>query len=63
MSAEAALEQIRLGRGTQFDPAVVAALCDAVHAGDAGVDLLPGGPSGDELDAWSPVLPADQRQS
>jgi diguanylate cyclase (GGDEF)-like protein len=63
MSAEAALEQIRLGRGTQFDPAVVAALCDAVHAGDAGVHLLPGGPSGDELDAWSPVLPADQRQS
>jgi diguanylate cyclase (GGDEF)-like protein len=52
MVSEEALEQIRIGRGTQFDPAVVSALCDAVRAGE----------SEDELAAWSPTVPVDQRQ-
>ena len=56
MTREEALQQIRLGRGTQFDPAVVGALCDAVRAGDAereDVARL----TADELDAWSPKVP------
>jgi two-component system cell cycle response regulator len=59
MTAEDALEQIRLGRGSQFDPAVVAALCDAVHAGEAGATTRADEPGGDELAAWSPTLPQD----
>jgi putative nucleotidyltransferase with HDIG domain len=56
MSHEGALEQIRAGRGTQFDPSVVAALCDAVREGDAErgeVARL----TADDLDAWTPTLP------
>jgi diguanylate cyclase (GGDEF)-like protein len=62
MTSEEALEQIRRGRGTQFDPSVVAALCDAVEAGEAEGEKLPGLPSVDELAAWSPTLPVDERQ-
>jgi HD-GYP domain-containing protein (c-di-GMP phosphodiesterase class II) len=56
MSEDAALEQIRAGCGVQFDPAVVAALCDAVREGDADraeITRL----TADDLDAWNPHLP------
>jgi putative nucleotidyltransferase with HDIG domain len=62
MSREDALEQIRRGRGTQFDPAVVAALCDAVTAGEDIGQPLPGLPTVDELAEWSPGLPVDARE-
>jgi two-component system cell cycle response regulator len=52
MTVEAALEEIRRGRGTQFDPAVVAALCDAVRAGES--------EDAEDLAAWSPLVPLDQ---
>jgi HD-GYP domain-containing protein (c-di-GMP phosphodiesterase class II) len=56
LSNDEALAQIRLGRGAQFDPAVVAALCDAVRDGDAEREevarLTP-----DDLAAWTPRLP------
>jgi diguanylate cyclase (GGDEF)-like protein len=56
MARDDALDQIRRGRGAQFDPAVVAALCDAVHAGDTErCDPLPGVPA--DLDLWSPAVP------
>ena len=61
MPREEALDQIRRGRGTQFDPAVVAALCDAVNAGEERAAPLPGLPSFDELTEWSPAVPADER--
>ena len=58
MGPEEALEQIRAGRGTQFDPSVVAALCDAVRAGDhegeQAARLTP-----DDLAAWTPSVPLD----
>ena len=54
-----ALEQIRAGRGTQFDPAVVAALCDAVHAGEDQGEPLPGLPTADDLAEWTPAVPSD----
>ena len=57
MTREQALDQIRMGRGTQFDPAVVAALCDAVNAGEDTPAELPGLPSVDDLAQWSPVVP------
>ena len=61
MSREDALEQVRRGRGTQFDPTVVAALCDAVTAGeDIGAEL-PGLPDVDELAEWAPQMPAAER--
>jgi two-component system cell cycle response regulator len=50
-----ALEQIRAGRGTQFDPAVVAALCDCVREGDAEREVVTR-LTADELAAWSPSL-------
>jgi diguanylate cyclase (GGDEF)-like protein len=59
MSREQALDQIRRGRGTQFDPAVVSALCDAVRAGEDRDTELPGLPSIDELAEWTPALPDD----
>ncbi|HEX8745255.1 MAG TPA: diguanylate cyclase [Thermoleophilaceae bacterium] len=59
MSRDDALEQIRRGRGTQFDPAVVAALCDAVRADEAAAGPEPAGPRLDELAAWTPSLPED----
>ena len=58
MTREEALDQIRRGRGTQFDPAVVAALCDAVRAGEDQAAPLPGLPSPDDLAEWTPVVPA-----
>ena len=57
MSREEALEQIRHGRGTQFDPAVVAALCDAVTAREDIGEELPGLPTPDELAEWAPRMP------
>jgi diguanylate cyclase (GGDEF)-like protein len=56
MSQEDALAQIRAGRGAQFDPAVVAALCDAVRAGDAERADFPR-LTVDDLEAWNPRLP------
>jgi diguanylate cyclase (GGDEF)-like protein len=53
MEPEEALEQIRRGRGTQFDPAVVAALCDAVRGGDDERETVPS-LSPDELGLWTP---------
>jgi two-component system cell cycle response regulator len=61
MSREDALEQIRRGRGTQFDPAVVAAICDAVSAGEDLGEKLPGLPLADELAEWAPVPPRARR--
>ncbi|MDQ3934451.1 MAG: diguanylate cyclase [Actinomycetota bacterium] len=55
-----ALEQIRRGRGAEFDPSVVAALCDAVRAGDADGDR-PAPVSADDLAGWSPSLPERAR--
>ena len=66
LEPEEALDRIREGRGTQFDPAVVAALCDAVRAGDADVPAPAadrGEPAGGELDAWNPLLPAEIRRA
>ena len=60
MTSEAALEQIRLGRGTQFDPSVVAALCDAVRARDHEREEEVARLTPDDLDAWTPRLPADE---
>jgi diguanylate cyclase (GGDEF)-like protein len=57
MTREAALDQIRRGRGTQFDPAVVSALCDAVRAGEDEAAELPGLPAVDELAEWAPFVP------
>ena len=59
MSREAALDQIRRGRGTQFDAAVVSALCDAVRAGEDRATTLPGLPAADELAEWTPVPPVE----
>ena len=60
MTREQALDQIRRGRGTQFDPAVVAALCDAVNAGEDEADELPGLPSPDDLAEWTPAVPSSE---
>jgi two-component system, cell cycle response regulator len=57
LTEEEALEQIRQGRGTQFDPAVVAALCDSVRAGDAEGQQVTRLSAGD-LDEWNPAVPA-----
>jgi two-component system cell cycle response regulator len=61
--SEAALQEIRRGRGTQFDPAVVAALCDAVRSGELDGAELPGVPTPDDLAEWMPVVPEDARDS
>ena len=57
MKPDEALAQIRAGRGSQFDPAVVAALCDAVRDGDAERAEVARLTAGD-LDAWNPSVPA-----
>ena len=57
MSRDDALAQIRAGRGSQFDPSVVAALCDAVREGDAERAEVARLTAGD-LDAWNPSVPA-----
>ncbi len=59
LSHDEALEQIRAGRGTQFDPSVVAALCDAVRDGDADRADVARLTAGD-LDAWTPSVPAPE---
>ncbi|HEX8052893.1 MAG TPA: diguanylate cyclase [Thermoleophilaceae bacterium] len=56
MDPEHALEQIRAGRGTEFDPSVVAALCDAVRAGDHESEEV-ARLTADDLDAWTPSVP------
>jgi two-component system, cell cycle response regulator len=59
MGPDTALEQIREGRGNQFDPAVVAALCDAVREGDAERSDVPR-LTADDLEAWTPRVPAPE---
>lgn len=59
MSRDTALDQIRRGRASQFDPAVVSALCDAVRAGEDRAAPLPGLPAPDELAEWTPLPPVD----
>jgi two-component system cell cycle response regulator len=60
MPQEDALEQIRAGRGVQFDPAVVAALCDCVREGDAEREQV-ARLTVDELASWAPKLPGSVR--